>query len=167
MSMTDEHGETGAQMGNGNSAPQEEDVPPVPPKELSEWRTPGLPAENTLPPQVPTTTTSPSPGPSRLKKKVPWKGKNITVLLPWDDERGQKDKAPTPMTEKDVETMLTKWEDAGYDTSGFNLGRSEIVDGEGSLGQSRSVWPLAADVDRSRQERSFRVSIPDRAGKPH
>jgi hypothetical protein len=167
MSMTDEHGETGAQMGNGNSAPQEEDVPPVPPKELSEWRTPGHPAENSQPPQVPTTTTSPSPGPSRFRKKVPWNGKNITVLLPWDDERGQKGKAPTPMTEKDVETMLTRWEDAGYDTSGFNLGQSEIVDGEASQGQSRSVWPLAADVDRSRQERSFRVSIPDRAGKPH
>jgi hypothetical protein len=100
---------------------------------------------------------------SALKKKVPWKGKNILVLLPWDDERGQTGKAPTPLADKDVEAMLEKWEASGYDTTGFNLGHSES--GEGGHGQSRGVWPPVEDVARERQQRSFRVSIPDRRGK--
>lgn len=170
MTTKDEHGEIGVQMGNGNSAQQEEDgAPPVPPKELPEWRAEDRPAQYVQPPPMPAAAAaaapSPAPGPPRLKKKVPWKGKNIMVLLPWDDERGQKGKAPAPMTESEVQAMLAKWEDSGYNTTGFNLDESEVVEGEGSEGQSRSVWPLAADMERNRQEGSFRVSIPDRKGK--
>ena len=87
------------------------------------------------------------------------------VLLPWDDERGQKGKAPTPMTDKDVEAMLKEWEQLGYDTEGFNLGQTHGIDDEGGEGQSRSLWPKAVDVNHEREQRSFRVSIPDRRGK--
>ena len=172
MSTKGEPGETGVQMGNGNSAPEDEGgAPPVPPKELPEWRAEDRPApQNVQPPAIPAAAAAaaptPVPNPPRLKKKVPWKGKNIMVLLPWDDDRGQNGKAPSPLTESEVEAKLAKWEDAGYDTTGFNLGDSGFVEGEGSQGQSRSVWPHTADVERSRQERSFRVSIPDRKGKP-
>jgi len=105
----------------------------------------------------------PAGSPLRLKKKVPWKGKNIMVLLPWDDERGQRDKAPAPMTEPEVNAMLKEWEQLGYDTTGFNLG-VESLEGEGSAGQSRSPWPLGGDLDFERTQRAFRVSIPDRRG---
>lgn len=155
MSTKNEHGETGVQMGNENSAQKEDGAPPVPPKELPEWQ------PQTVQPPQPSAPLSRS----RLKKKVPWRGKNIMVLLPMDDKRGQKGSAPSPMTEADVQAMLEKWEDEGYNTSGFNLGDNEMVEGEGSQGQSRSVWPLSADLDRSRKEESFRVSIPDRKGK--
>jgi len=155
-------------MGNAASAgerepplesPSDERPPPPPPKQ--EWNPASLPAPGVTFAPAP----SPAPGPPRLKKKVPWKGKNIMVLLPWDDERGQKGKAPTPMTEKAVEAMLNEWEQKGYDTKGFNLGDTENLSGDADKGQSCSVWPQAQDVIEERQERSFRVSIPDRRGK--
>ncbi|TVY41111.1 hypothetical protein LSUB1_G002395 [Lachnellula subtilissima] len=61
------------------------------------------------------------------------------------------------MTEKDVEAKLKEWEDQGYDTAGFNLG-----EGENKKGQSCALWPQIEDVHEERQQRSFRVSIPDR-----
>lgn len=161
---TEEHDKPGDQMGNGNSAQPEDGAPPVPPKELPEWRPEDRIVPSARPTSVPTPAATPAP-PPRFKKKVPWKGKNIMVLLPHDDERGRNGQALAPMTEEEVKGMLAKWEDAGYDTAGFNLGQSEIVEEDGSLGQSRSVWPLAADMQRSREEGSFRVSIPDRGGK--
>ncbi|KAH7372104.1 hypothetical protein BKA64DRAFT_586888 [Cadophora sp. MPI-SDFR-AT-0126] len=135
--------------------PEDEIPPPPPPKE---WRAAALPAPVEAPVKVPT----PAPGPPRLKKKLPWRGKNIMVLLPWDDERGQKGKAPTPLTEKDMVAMLKEWEQLGYDTSGFNLGPDISEGGEGSQGQSRSPWPLVKDVIQDRTQRNFRVSIPNR-----
>ena len=69
------------------------------------------------------------------------------------------------MTEKDVAAMLKEWEQLGYDTSGFNLGRGTDHEGESSEGQSRSPWPLAQDIVHEKQDGSFKVSIPDRRGK--
>jgi hypothetical protein len=164
MSTADDNAVTGAQMGNENSAPAEEAAPPVPPKELPEWRAAALPAVGPGAPATPAPSVSPAPVPPRLKKKVPWKGKNILVLLPWDDARGKSDKAPPPLTQKEVDAMLKEWEDLGYDTRGFTLGPSESV-GEGNEGQSRHMWPLLEDVRQERAQRAFRVSIPDRRGK--
>ena len=154
---------TGAEMGNQASSPADERPPPPPPKEMSTWHAAALPAA-TL--ETPAPAASPAPAPPRLKKKVPWKGKNIMVLLPWDDERGQKGKAPTPMTDKDVEAMLNEWEQLGYDTTGFNLGLPIGENEEGAQGQSRNIWPNADDILRERDQRAFRVSIPDRRGEP-
>lgn len=117
-------------------------------------------AAKALPNPTPSPTT---PLPPRLKKKVPWKGKNILVLLPWDEDRGKRGGAPKPMTEKDVIGMLKDWEELGYDTSGFNLGSDD--GGEGGPGQSRNGWPLIADVEVERAQEAFKVGIPDRRGK--
>ena len=160
MATTNEEMVSGEEMTILNSSPVEEKAPPPPPKETLPWRAAMLPAT----PAVPAPAPSPAPGPPRLKKKVPWKGKNIMVLLPWDDERGQKGKAPTPMTDEDVEAMLKEWEQLGYDTTGFNLTYS-LKGNKDSEGQSRSPWPQAVDINEERQQRSFRVSIPDRTGK--
>ncbi|KAK0106092.1 hypothetical protein ONS95_004596 [Cadophora gregata] len=154
MSLTDEN-DMGVAMEMNAQSPEDETPPPPPPKE---WRAAALPAPVEAPVQVPT----PAPGPPRLKKKVPWRGKNILVLLPWDDERGQKGKAPTPLTEKDMAAMLKEWEQLGYDTTGFNLGPDVSEGDEGSQGQSRSPWPLVRDVIQDRTQRNFRVSIPNR-----
>ncbi|KAG0644977.1 hypothetical protein D0Z07_9087 [Hyphodiscus hymeniophilus] len=156
MATTNE--ETGSSTEMAMSTPSEERPPPPPPKENLSWRAAMLPAT----PAVPVSTATPAPVPPRLKKKVPWKGKNIMVLLPWDDERGQKGKAPTPMSEKDVEAMLKEWEQLGYDTKGFNLGQTYGIDDEGGEVQSRSPWPQSVDLHRERDERSFQVAIPDR-----
>lgn len=161
MSTTDENAVVGLDMGNENSTPAEEKAPPPPPKELRDWRAASLPGSNLETSPAPAASISPAPGPPRLKKKVPWKGKNILVLLPWDDERGQKGKAPTPLTDKDLEAKLVEWEQQGYSTAGFSLGH-EVQDEEAGPGQSRSVWPKAVDVNQEREQRQFRVSIPDR-----
>ncbi|KAG8405678.1 hypothetical protein J3459_021544 [Metarhizium acridum] len=42
----------------------------------------------------------------RIKKKVPWKGKNIMVLVPRDDQRGQAGGAPMPLRPEEVEKMF-------------------------------------------------------------
>lgn len=166
MSTADENAVVDSDMGNENSSQTEEKGPAVPPKELPEWRAAALPAQpmNMPKPPVPAASVTPAPGPPRLKKKVPWKGKNIMVLLPWDDERGHKGKAPTPLSDKEFEAMLADWEEQGYNTTGFNLGH-ESIDEEGGEGQSRSIWPQDVDVIQERQKREFKVSIPDRKGE--
>ncbi|KAH8816887.1 hypothetical protein F5884DRAFT_748361 [Xylogone sp. PMI_703] len=111
---------------------------------------------------VPTSATSPMPGPPRTKKKVPWKGKNIVVLLPWDEERGKVGKAPAPMTAKEVAAMFREWEQLGYNTRGFDLGDTVVVDGGIEQGQSRALWPNLEEVLSEREKRNFHVSIPDK-----
>ncbi|KAG4027027.1 hypothetical protein MFRU_034g00850 [Monilinia fructicola] len=142
--------DSSSQRTSANHTPIDEKPLPPPPVEAP-WATKALPN----PTPSPTTTVPP-----RLKKKVPWKGKNILVLLPWDEDRGKRGGAPKPMTEKDVIGMLKDWEELGYDTSGFNLGSDD--GGEGGPGQSRNGWPLMIDLEAERAQGSFRVSIPDR-----
>ena len=128
------------------------------------WNEPSLP---TVPEQHAAPAPAP-PFPSRLqqfKKKVPWRGKNITISLPRDDERGQKNKAPIPMTKKDVEARLKEWHQQGYYTAGFNFDQSHKTDDETAERQTRSLWPQVIDVNQERQQRSFRVRIPDQCGK--
>lgn len=160
MAAVNEH-EPDVEMGEAQSSHVKDTPPTPPPKELPLWRAAALPATAAAPAPVP----SPAPGPPRLKKKIPWKGKNILVQLPWDDERGQLGKAPTPMTQKDVDAMVREWEQLGYDTTGFNLGPNSPDAEEGVQGQSRGIWPYDQDMLNERAQRSFRVSIPDRRGE--
>ncbi|KAE8446512.1 hypothetical protein EG329_011975 [Mollisiaceae sp. DMI_Dod_QoI] len=150
MSLSNVDESKGMEMELQMPTPEAEQPPPPPPKE---WRAAALPA-----PAEPAPVSSPP----RIKKKVPWKGKSIMVLLPRDDGRGQKGNAPKPISVNEVAVMMKEWEQLGYDTTGFNLGpESDGVD-EGSQGQSRSPWPLIQDMNSERHERSFRISIPDR-----
>ncbi|RYP02873.1 hypothetical protein DL764_005529 [Monosporascus ibericus] len=117
-------------------------------------------AERPATPQKPVkTVTAQTP---RLKKKVPWRGKNILVLLPRDEERGQPGKAPIPLTEERITAMLQSWEQLGYDVRGFDLdgGRSSpdaLVD----YSQSRELWPDLEDMVQERARRNFEVTLPD------
>jgi hypothetical protein len=138
-------------------------TPEEKPAETQEWLAASLPAPTGGLQElvVPLTAESPSPV-LRLKKKVPWKGKNIAILLPLDDERGRKGKPPTPMTPTDVERMLREWEQLGYNVTGFNLGNADVTDTAEVQGQSRSVWPNVEAMLEERQMGKYRVSIPDR-----
>ncbi len=159
MSLSNEDNTSGVQMQIQAPSPGEERPPPPPPKE-GPWRAASIPTS-----LAPAPTGTPAPGPPRLKKKVPWKGKNILVLLPWDDERGKNGKAPKPMSEHDVEVMMKEWQQLGYDTSGFNLGPEHLETREGGRGQSCSPWPYLEDIMVERAGGNFRISIPDRKGK--
>ncbi|KAM3064997.1 hypothetical protein ACMFMG_001205 [Clarireedia jacksonii] len=143
--------ENASEVRTSNSTSIDE-KPLPPPPQAEQWASKALPRP----------TSSSSPTPPRPKKKIPWKGKNILVLLPWDNERGKRGGPPKPMTEKDVAAMLKDWEQLGYDTTGFNLGSDGENEGDGGPGQSRIDWPPRSDIEVERAQRSFRVSIPDK-----
>ncbi|KAK3943109.1 hypothetical protein QBC46DRAFT_422265, partial [Diplogelasinospora grovesii] len=97
----------------------------------------------------------------RLRKKVPWKGKNILVHLPRDDERGQPGKAPMPLNEAEVSGMLRSWEQLGYSVDGFDLySPSETADPT-EFSQSRGPWPDFEEMRNEQAEHNFRVLLPD------
>lgn len=97
----------------------------------------------------------------RLKKKVPWKGKNIMVLLPRDEERGAPGHPPKPLRQDQIEKMFASWEELGYSTSGFD----HVVEGFQIAGtddsQSRETWPTGEDLAQERTEKAYQVTLPD------
>ncbi|KJR82675.1 myosin class 2 heavy chain [Sporothrix schenckii 1099-18] len=109
---------------------------------------------------------SPRKTPRRVKKKLPWKGKSIIVLLPLDEQRGKIGKAPKPLTKTDVDNMLHSWEELGYDVKGFDLNHSVSANdhdyyGEGSRSMSRPSWPDEGDIVRERAQRKYPIRLPD------
>ncbi|KAF4986527.1 hypothetical protein FGRMN_10802 [Fusarium graminum] len=102
----------------------------------------------------------PAPTP-RLKKKVPWRGKNIMVLIPRDTQRGQPGNAPMPLRQNEIQRMFSSWEELGYDISGFDL-EVEGYKVEGTAdSQTRDAWPNFDEVAKEREEHSFKVTLPD------
>ncbi|KAK3298320.1 uncharacterized protein B0H64DRAFT_370826 [Chaetomium fimeti] len=97
----------------------------------------------------------------RLKKKIPWKGKNILVLLPRDDERGLPGKSPAPLTEANVSGMLRSWQQLGYDIDGFDLYEPAAAVEPKEQSQSRGAWPDPDDLVRERKSRDWTVLLPD------
>jgi hypothetical protein len=127
-------------------APKGESNPPVTP-----LRTVTRKATNTTP---------------RIKKKIPWKGKTIMVLLPRDDERGQPGDRPFPLDQSAVSGMLKSWEQLGYNTRGFDLdGHDGVSSSSPEHSQSKGAWPDFDDIARERSERSYKVVLPDLNGK--
>ncbi|KAJ4259825.1 hypothetical protein NW762_007757 [Fusarium torreyae] len=104
----------------------------------------------------------------RLKKKVPWRGKNIMVLIPRDTDRGQPGQAPMPLRQDEIQRMFSSWEELGYDISGFDL-EVEGYQVEGTAdSQTRDAWPNFDEVAKEREERTFKVTLPDlNAWKDH
>lgn len=105
----------------------------------------------------------PAPTP-RLRKKVPWRGKNIMVLIPRDTERGKPGNGPMPLRQDEIERMFASWEELGYDISGFDL-EVEGYQVEGTAdSQTRDTWPDFDEVIKEREQRSFKVTLPDLDG---
>jgi hypothetical protein len=101
----------------------------------------------------------------RLKKKVPWRGKNIMVLLPRDDQRGKPGEAPIPLRPDQIESMFVAWEDLGYSIRGFDRPSDIQSSNTTHSSQSRGAWPDFDEVVRERAERRFKVTLPDLNGK--
>ncbi|KAH6604141.1 hypothetical protein Trco_007587, partial [Trichoderma cornu-damae] len=94
----------------------------------------------------------------RIKKKVPWKGKNIMILIPRDDERGLPGRPPVPLRRDEIERMFASWTELGYNVDGFDLPAEEFVVSES---QSRELWPSLEDLAQERYDRDFTVVLPD------
>ncbi|POR33281.1 Uncharacterized protein TPAR_06523 [Tolypocladium paradoxum] len=104
----------------------------------------------------------------RIKKKVPWKGKNIMILVPLDDQRGLPGKSAIPLCQEETDRMFASWKELGYSVDGFDL----LVEGYQPPGtedsQSRQGWPSSEDMAQERTERRFKVTLPDlNAWKDH
>ncbi|KAL8387360.1 hypothetical protein RB595_009961 [Gaeumannomyces hyphopodioides] len=113
-------------------------------------------------PHTPTKSMSKVPQMTpRLKKKVPWKGKNILILLPRDDDRGKAGHAPMPLTQDDVSGIMHDWEKLGYNTRPFELEPTNQFAEAGNYSQSRREWPTWDDIASERQKRSYKVTLPD------
>ncbi|KAI0874038.1 hypothetical protein GGS24DRAFT_358758 [Hypoxylon argillaceum] len=97
----------------------------------------------------------------RLKKKVPWKGKNIMVLIPRDEERGQHGKAPMPLDIASINSMLQSWEQLGYNIRGFDLDANQSGGAPEKNSRSRDEWPLLDDIAKERSLRKYNVTLPD------
>lgn len=119
-----------------------------------------LPATPTKPPK-PATSQTP-----RFRKKVPWKGRNIMVHLPRDDQRGQDGKGSRPLTASQMEDMLRSWDQLGYNVRGFDLEpqvdiSKALLDPLENYSQSRNQWPNPDEITRERSKRDYAVLLPD------
>ncbi|KAG5978552.1 hypothetical protein E4U55_006068 [Claviceps digitariae] len=97
----------------------------------------------------------------RLKKKVPWKGKNILILVPRDDQRGLPGGAPTPLRPEEVDKMYASWKELGYNIDGFDLFVEAYQPSGTADSQSRSGWPAADDMAQERATDSVKIVLPD------
>ncbi|KAI5860694.1 hypothetical protein GGS23DRAFT_599213 [Durotheca rogersii] len=114
-------------------------------------------------PATPAKPTKPVSGRMpKPKKKVPWKGKNILVCLPWDEERGQPEKGRQPLDAGSVSAMLRSWKELGYNVRGFDLeGIYGSADHPENNSRSRGEWPNLDDVARERSQHKYQVTLPD------
>lgn len=102
----------------------------------------------------------------RVKKRVPWRGKNIMVLLPKDDDWGRPGGRPSLMREHQVANMFREWEELGYNTRGFDLNEPSGPDEHSALpvehySRTRDEWPDVEETKREAAERKFKVALPD------
>jgi hypothetical protein len=102
-------------------------------------------------------------GSQRPKKRVLWRNKWCMVALPIDSAFGAKTSRDSYLGPEEVARMLREWEGKGYDTNGFLLAPPSLDSPDCfTEGQSRAIHPEPEEESRERNERSFRVSIPDR-----
>ncbi|KAK4165757.1 hypothetical protein QBC43DRAFT_350918 [Cladorrhinum sp. PSN259] len=97
----------------------------------------------------------------RLKKKLPWKGKSIMVLLPTTDDRGQPGGRPMPLTQSQVDGMVRSWQQLGYTVEGFDLSNETDDVGPIKQSQSRGSWPDFGDMAMEREKGDWSVLLPD------
>lgn len=106
----------------------------------------------------------------RVKKRVPWRGKSIMVLLPKDDDWGRPGGRPSLLREHQVANMFREWEELGYDTRGFDLNEPSGPDEHSALpvehySRSRDEWPDVEEIKKEWAERKLKVTLPDIDGK--
>lgn len=147
------------------AASQEEPVAKMPVAESPKKRIPSSNGESALPATPMKGLQKPLPKEPamtpRIKKKVPWKGKNIMVLLPRDEERGLPGNSPMPLKQAEIDRMFSSWQELGYDISGFDLEVEGFQVQGTSDSQTRNTWPSSEDLTEERTERNFKVTLPD------
>ncbi|TLD06807.1 hypothetical protein E2P81_ATG10666, partial [Venturia nashicola] len=80
--------------------------------------------------------------PPKLRKRVSWRGKNCIISIPKLDYDALG--LMKPLSGQEFQARLKSFEDAGYDTRGFDLGYH--APGDESFVHARPIWPDEADV---------------------
>ncbi|KAI9676978.1 MAG: hypothetical protein M1817_006817 [Caeruleum heppii] len=140
--------------------PTERKEPSSPPRrdETSAAKT----AKNVTPPTTSHGTSRALSGQSP-KKRVIWKGKSCIIALPRTEARDQHGAPLCPLSSEEVRNRIERWGEKGYDTRGFGYwGARDVSSGGEGMGQSRRIFPDAAEIRQDSARAGYRVSIPDR-----
>ncbi|KAL1887883.1 hypothetical protein Cpir12675_006382 [Ceratocystis pirilliformis] len=95
---------------------------------------------------------------SRVRRKIPWKGKTILFCLPRADKRGLP--GNMPLSSEQIKQVYREWENLGYPASGWDLETPIIGHPIEDASQSRTDWPSPEDVARERKN-IYKVTLPD------
>ncbi|KAF1357008.1 hypothetical protein BDV97DRAFT_343240 [Delphinella strobiligena] len=132
----------------------EKPLPPIPPKE-DEPETNGVQeTEDIAPPPI--SKDVPPPPTSRQRTRLVWKGKACWIGLPGagPESYGRN----RPLRASEVESRVRSFEEAGYNTNGFDV---ESHWAPSAVSQSRGIFPDPNDEMFERQEREFKVRVPN------
>ncbi|EME88356.1 uncharacterized protein MYCFIDRAFT_213255 [Pseudocercospora fijiensis CIRAD86] len=95
--------------------------------------------------------------PPRLKKRVSWRGKNIVISIPRFDYRVMG--LVQPMSREQVEERMKHFEDAGYNTNGYDLLDEHI--GSDGPAQVRAIYPDEREARFLPPRNQIKVVLPD------
>ncbi|KAG7004347.1 hypothetical protein G7Y79_00026g059310 [Physcia stellaris] len=113
------------------------------------------------PPKTPSTSISDPPS-QRPKKRVPWRNKTCIISIPLIDSTEDPHQIAY-LKPEDVSQRLRRWQEQGYDVTGFVLASDAEDSGHAAYeGQSRAIYPDPVDEALDRSTDAYRVSIPDR-----
>ncbi len=121
------------------------------------------PTRNVTIPDVSQQEALKSPSPRPRKTKVVVRGKPWIIFVPVDVNRGNPGQPPQPLSPSEVVARLKRFEDAGYDTRGFqHSGETEAGDNHDISTQNRPIYPEREDLSVILKGRNIRIRIPDR-----
>ena len=93
----------------------------------------------------------------RQRIKVPWKGRNCMVAMPWQGPEAYG--GSRPLSEQEVRDRLQQWADNGFETRGFDL--AHLVQDDQPAAQGRPVFPDPTESAQNATSEKLRVSVPD------
>ncbi|KAI6845538.1 hypothetical protein KC332_g9359 [Hortaea werneckii] len=133
-------------------------------EETLEKRTDGVPQvkepDQSEPPSnassVPRVADSTRLEPPRLKKRLSWRGKTCIVQIPSLDFHSLG--LPMPMNRDEVQQRIKSFEDAGYNTQGFDLSSDQPSD---DLGHARPIYPDENETQAFADQNPPKVMLPD------
>lgn len=98
----------------------------------------------------------------RPRKRMQYRGKTCVIALPLESYLPVRSDSRTFLKSDEVDSRLLHWTGKGFNVSGFDL--SENLSGGQSLphGQSREIHPDPLVMEEERDQKTYRVFIPDK-----
>ncbi|KAI7365162.1 hypothetical protein KC354_g5100 [Hortaea werneckii] len=146
------------------TAEKREDPGSLKGEETLEKRTDGVPQVREPHQSEPPSNANPTPRvadstrlePPRLKKRLSWRGKTCIVQIPSLDFHALG--LPVPMNRDEVQQRIKSFEDAGYNTQGFDLSSDHPSE---DLGHARPIYPDETETQAFANQNPPKVLLPD------